>query len=221
MQKTGIEYLDFTYNIVKGRCPNTDCPIFSDCYMKRAPSCWAVEKNPALHLDTKTLFQKFPDEPSIIGVGYNIELFHEKIPSAYIEAGLKEIRERGQNHTWLFLTKCPARYAEFDFPKNCWLGVTATHRKEIPLGRWMGKQNHRNTLFLSLEPLFERPALPLWADWIIVGAITGKSSKEYQPLREWIESIVRLCRDHSKPIFLKNNLRSIWGNRLIQEFPQT
>ena len=27
-------------------------------------------------------------------------------------------------HRFLFLTKNPKRYREFEFPKNCWLGAT-------------------------------------------------------------------------------------------------
>lgn len=226
MQKTGIEYLNYTYNFVKGRCPNTDCSIYEDCYMKRTPSCWAIEKNPILRLDTKTLFEKFPDEPKRIGIGFNLELFHKKVPSTYIEAGLKEIRKRGQRHTWLFLTKCPERYAEFDFPKNCWLGVTVTNQDEShkldhlkKISQWYKKSG--NVVFVSHEPLLGViKSLPIWLNWDIIGALTGPTAKKYQPHRLWIDEMIRGCNQIMIPVFLKNNLAPIWGDKLIQEYPK-
>ena len=224
MQETGIEYLDFTYNYVKGKCPNTDCPVYWDCYMKRPPGSWAVKKNPTLRLATKTLFEKFPDKPCKIGVGFNLELFHKKIPRGYIEAGLKEIRERGQRHTWIFLSKCPERYAEFDFPESCWLGVTVTGEEKDYTSKIMNMINQKkgkNLLFISMEPLLKRfwTVYLLDFNWWILGALTGSQAKKYPVDREWIESLSFEAKLANIPIFLKNNLAPIWGGKLIQEFP--
>lgn len=75
--------------------------------------------------------------------------------------------------------------------------------------------------FISFEPLLDdvmdNPRIHLAAfDWIIIGAQT----KPYNPPeREWVESIMdsaALCRI---PVFLKNNLKPLMGEKLIQEFP--
>ena len=73
--------------------------------------------------------------------------------------------------------------------------------------------------YLSIEPLIAEPfALPP-TKWVIVGAETGNRKNKVIPKREWIEHIVNECKMAGIPIFLKNSLASIWGERLIQEFP--
>lgn len=216
MQKTGIEYLDFTYNTVKGKCPR-GCWY---CYMNRPPSSWAIQKNPMLRLDERVLAQKFPNNGSLIGVGYNIEMFHEKIPSKWIQATINNIRERGQKDTFLFLTKNPARYAEFDFSKNCWLGVTVTRDSDHPDQRIF--IHKKNLSFISYEPLFEVCRIQVHSRWNIIGALTGPQAQKYTPDKKWIDQMVFTSQVLNAPIFLKDNLKEVWGEeKLIQEYPRT
>ena len=56
-------------------------------------------------------------------------------------------------------------------------------------------------------------------DWLILGRLTGYG-KKHDPPRDWIESRVRIMKNAGIPIFLKNNLKDIWGEPLIQEFPE-
>ena len=56
-------------------------------------------------------------------------------------------------------------------------------------------------------------------NWIIVGAETGNHKGKVIPKREWIENIVSECRKQKVPVFLKNSLKEIWGEPLIQEYP--
>lgn len=56
-------------------------------------------------------------------------------------------------------------------------------------------------------------------EWIIVGAETGKRKDKVIPQREWIEKLLELCRKANIPIFMKSSLADIWGEPLIQEFP--
>ena len=39
------------------------------------------------------------------------------------------------------------------------------------------------------------------------------------PKKEWIENIVNYCKEKNVPVFMKNNLKDIWQEPLIQEFP--
>lgn len=81
--------------------------------------------------------------------------------------------------------------------------------------------------FLSIEPLLEpfdsnqsdSMTLLCAPKWIIIGAMTGPSSKEHQPRREWVQNIVEAAREVDVPVFMKQNLAETWGDGLIQEFP--
>jgi len=76
--------------------------------------------------------------------------------------------------------------------------------------------------FISFEPLMNDIDIIEELtnfDWIIIGALTGYG-KKYQPEKMWIHNIVDECKYQDIPIFLKNNLKEIWGEPLIQEFPR-
>ena len=54
-------------------------------------------------------------------------------------------------------------------------------------------------------------------DWIIIGGMTGKDA--IQPKEEWITELLDQAMAYSIPVFIKNNLKSIWKKKLRQEFP--
>ncbi len=82
-------------------------------------------------------------------------------------------------------------------------------------------KNFRNT-FVSLEPLLRGPIshYVYLVDWIIIGALTGAKSQEFKPKLEWIEDVVSNAERLKIPIFMKNNLKSIWKDDLMQQFPK-
>jgi len=131
------------------------------------------------------------------------DLFGDWVPDKWIKAILEVVRDNPQ-HTFQFLTKNPKRYLEFEFPKNCWLGVTITNSKDgwriVDLVR---KDNYR---FVSLEPLIGGfgKEFNMWikgVDLIIIGAMTGMGKKNVIPKKEWIDNI------QHKNIFYKNNIK--------------
>ena len=78
--------------------------------------------------------------------------------------------------------------------------------------------------FLSIEPLLDDVTIWLenggyFPDWLIVGAMTGPGSKDHQPRREWVERLVNYARERNIPLFMKGNLKAVWGDDLIQEYP--
>jgi protein gp37 len=102
--------------------------------------------------------------------------------------------------------------------ENMWFGQTITGNEND--GEYLFYAGY-NT-FLSIEPLLgEFKAVDMWKHfrWVIIGAETGNRKGKIIPKREWIDNIVKRCRDHNVPVFLKNNLASIWGEPLIQEYP--
>lgn len=56
--------------------------------------------------------------------------------------------------------------------------------------------------------------------WVIVGTETGRRRDKVIPKREWIEGIINECRKNGTPVFMKSSLAEIWGEPLIQEFPE-
>ena len=58
-------------------------------------------------------------------------------------------------------------------------------------------------------------------EWVIVGAESGNRKGKVTPKREWIEKIVRLCKDAGKPIFMKDSLIPIMGEKnMLREYPE-
>ena len=74
--------------------------------------------------------------------------------------------------------------------------------------------------FISFEPLLEDLDFYLYQkiDWIIIGRLTQHGYK-HDPKLRWITKIVRNCADYGVKVFLKDNLKPIWGNNLIQQLP--
>jgi len=137
----------------------------------------------------------------------------------WIEA-IIQVAEDNPQHIFMFLTKNPARYRQFSFPENCWLGTTVTSYRDqhriLDLPRW--EENGRTLNFVSFEPLLDEVCLGSWVwgyiDWIIIGAQTNP----YKPPRpEWVSSLIEGARMAGVAVFLKDNLR--WPEK-IQEFPR-
>ena len=124
------------------------------------------------------------------------DLFGDWIPKTWIWEVIHTCI-RCPQHTFMFLTKNPKRYAEFEFPGNCWLGSTMTTSYTSYLS--MSKTNR---IFVSIEPIltggFESINFSN-VDLIIIGADSTPGAKP--PKREWVDSI-----KHPN-IWYKENLR--------------
>lgn len=138
-----------------------------------------------------------------IFVGSMCDLFGDWVPSSVINRILDVAYNCGQ-HQFLFLTKNPSRYKEFEFPRNCWLGATITKMEDFIGYYEHGGITNKNKCFLSIEPLLGgfSPIIEFGFDKIIVGAMTGPGA--VKPTREWIESI-----KHSN-IYYKQSIRDLY-----------
>lgn len=78
--------------------------------------------------------------------------------------------------------------------------------------------------FISIEPLIEKEdwitSYFFLAKWIIIGAMTGPESKEYAPNQKVIRYILDTAKRCKIPVFMKNNLKPYWSEKLIQDFPE-
>jgi len=238
MNKTDIEWCDQTWNPITGCLHGCEY-----CYAKKIVNRFGGGKSwdrgsyysEKLHvLFTKpekpypfyfepTLHRYRLDEPQHIKKPQNIfvcsmaDLFGEWVPDEWIEAVL-DACEKAPQHRYLFLTKNPKRYEKYInryMPSNMWFGWTQTK----PCGL-IFSTHHSWQSFLSLEPIQAEFPLPNpQCDWVIVGAETGNRKGKVIPKREWIENIVRECRLHGIPVFMKDSLKKTWGEPLIQEYP--
>jgi len=229
MQRTKIEWTHgpngepgYTWNPIKGICP-VDCKTpdgKSYCYARRMYQRFDKsifgKYGPEPRLDLDTLMVDFPKKPSRIFVCSTFELFHP-LADPYRNNVFKHINISPE-HTFIILTKMPERI-DRPMPDNVWLGTTITqfdeYARKIPLAKAKARIK-----FLSIEPMLGPlpEVIYMGVDWLIVGRLTGYGHK-YDPGRSWIDRIVGGCKEGRIPIFLKNNLQEIWGQKLIQEWP--
>lgn len=148
------------------------------------------------------------------------DLFGDWVPREWIESVLQVVHECPW-HEFLFLTKNPIRYREFDLPPNAWAGTTVTNQNDLERIGYLPLEGNR---FISIEPLLGdidfarrpyRSAIP-FVDWIIIGAQTGPGA--VVPDQKWVQSIIDQARARGIPVFIKENVR--WPE-VIREFPET
>lgn len=230
MQRTRIEWADHTWNPVMGLCP-VDCKLpdgRSYCYARRMykrfkwmDSLDGVDEKAILMKEWELYEPAKLKKPSKIFVCSTIELFHPEVK--FNTGAIFNVIKENPQHTFQILTKFPQNI-DRAMPDNVWLGVTVTKgsdegwRKIYDLDRAKAKLK-----FISFEPLLGLLNQSFISnaesfDWFIFGRLTGYG-KEHDPDKRWIEPAIDYFRGYKKPVFLKNNLKEIWGEPLIQEFP--
>jgi len=236
MQRTKIEWTDYTWNPIKGLCP-VDCKLPDGrdyCYARRMYQRFKWEKKPYFFYP-EVMRPYEIKEPKKIFVCSTFELFHpitntllfpltEGSDITYRDMVFKVIKENPQ-HIFQILTKFP-QYINHPIPDNVWLGVTITKPIEMYPKIKSLYQTQAKLKFISFEPLLGDVGqfrfqgwLEQHVDWIIVGRLTGHGHK-YDPKDYWITSLVYHAKAFKTPIFLKDNLKEIWREPLIQEFPR-
>ncbi|GHU33564.1 hypothetical protein AGMMS50256_25710 [Betaproteobacteria bacterium] len=137
------------------------------------------------------------------------DLFHEEVPTDYIEQ-VFDVIARANQHTFQILTKRADRMSAFfmgkKVPPNAWLGVSVEDRQYgVPRIDALRKVNAA-IRFLSVEPLLENVGT-LNLDcihWVIVG---GESGPKARPMKEeWVDSIRAQCEAAQVAFFFKQ-----WG----------
>ena len=186
MSRSTIEWTEVTWN------PVTGCTKISDgckyCYAERMANrlqAMGLEKYRdgfAVTVHENTLGEPLTwRKPRLVFVNSMSDLFHDAVPSTFIEAVFK-VMNRASQHTFQVLTKRPSRAVVLDnrlsWTPNIWLGTS------IESERWLGRierlrATSARTRFLSLEPLLgPLHGIPLQGiDWVIVGGESGPRAR--------------------------------------------
>jgi len=147
-----------------------------------------------------------------IFVGSSGDTFGEWVPRENIKQ-IIEVFYRHPKVNFLCLTKNPARYKEFEFPGNAWLGTTVFDTDALNRGRYADflEVRHRGIKFVSVEPIIGDVAKLLRSgtrpDWVILGAMTGRFKKKYPPKREHVENVIFHCEANDIPLLIKRNVK--------------
>lgn len=217
MQKTNIEWTDFTSNPVKGLCP-VACPY---CYARAIYRRFKWDETIRVDWAELHRLEYQPPPGAKVFVGSMIDLFHPAIQREWLEATMACVRDR-PDVTYQFLTKCPQRLKEFSpFPSNAWVGVSATTQAmfdEAALRLW---DIDAETRFISVEPMLEfiDPSPGFFPpDLVIIGAQT-KPTK--MPELEWVSNLESYLRIYKVPVFEKDSLAPLFPEReLRREWPK-
>jgi protein gp37 len=129
-------------------------------------------------------------KPSRIFVVFMGDLFGDWVDRDWILKVIKVAKFNPQ-HTFMFLTKNPKRYLEFEFPANSMLGCTLVNEYAhvVHAGFMKTLKIRGNRTFVSIEPIhspFRKVKFNMF-DLVIIGAETGR--KPVIPFREWVDSI--------------------------------
>ena len=246
MEKTRIDWCDSTWNPVTGcyhgceycyargianrfgsfetidgtniKALNTGSTLNCIEVKTRVGNPYPVKFTPTLHRYRLNEYEQ--KEGRNIFVCSMADLFGSWVPDSWIEEVFAACEKAPQHH-YLFLTKNPGRYVELinntDFfvrtQRNMWFGYSYTGKNSR---QWW---NPDYNIFASVEPIMEPVESP-HCKWLIVGAETGNRKDKVIPEKSWIESLLEECRKYDIPMFMKASLAEIWGEQLIQEFPE-
>lgn len=212
-----IGWTDITKNPIKGICKGGCWYCF---YSGNRGIAKRFKHNPEIILRLDVL-DFLPKNPKKIFLCSTHDLFGDWISKTWRDLIFANLSYYPQ-HTFQILTKFPQNI-DREMPDNVWLGVTVTEEKAEEVYRIYDlKKAKARIKFISFEPLFSDIHYDLSnseIDWIIVGRLTGYGNR-FDPKREWIERLVHNAEIDYQQIFLKNNLKDIWKEPLIQEFPK-
>jgi protein gp37 len=203
MNKTKIEWCDYTINPIKGLCLYA-CPY---CYARKMYKRFHWKEEVTLRLDELNKIEKIK-EPSRIFLCSTHDLFGDWIPDKWIFDIITECHRYPQ-HTFLLLTKNPKRYLDFTFRGNFWLGQTVIKKEDYK------EISNDNIKFVSFEPLLDEEIgnYRFPTDWYIVGGLTPTPKHSHAA----IDKILSQASYFNTPVFIKHNAHY---PKIRQEFPK-
>lgn len=179
-------------------------------------------------------------KPRNIFVCSMADLFGHWVPDEWIAEVLKAC-DAAPQHRYLFLTKVPSRYEKISSLMPSWEEMYLEKSRPVMMfgasatdDAMMAVAYKSNAEWVSVEPILE-PIEPEWFisasgsngdystfrrwEWVVIGAETGNSKHKTVPKREWVEEIVKVCKEYGTPVFMKDSLRDLMRDAFRQEFP--
>lgn len=179
-------------------------------------------------------------KPRTIFVCSMADLFGYWVPDEWIAEVLKAC-DAAPQHRYLFLTKAPSRYEKISSLMPSWEEMYLEKSRPVMMfgasatdDAMMAVAYKSNAEWVSVEPILE-PIEPEWFisasgsngdystfrrwEWVVIGAETGNSKHKTVPKREWVEEIVKVCKEYGTPVFMKDSLRDMMRDGFRQEFP--
>lgn len=213
MQTTNISWAVYSYNPVTG-CSKIG-PECTNCYAEtfsrrqgRTDEPWTHEHaaaNVTMHTDRLAEPQTYhyPEGPGRVFVGSMTDMFHREVDREFVQRALNRCTEHPR-HLWMFLTKRPARAAEWrlDWPANTMLGVSVGSG---PGGEYPNTTHRIEQLrdvdapqkWVSFEPLVEpvgEVALD-HIDFAVVGGESAPADVRREMDHRWAREILTQCRE--------------------------
>lgn len=148
-------------------------------------------------------------KPTVYFVNSMGDLFHSKVPFAFIDEVMNTIKATPQ-HIYQVLTKRPRvmknYFASREVPANAWIGVSVENRTHGLPRIDVLREIDAAVRFLSVEPLLEDLGKLDLTDihWVIVGGESGARARPMRP--EWVANVKRQCRAADAAFFFKQ-----WG----------
>ena len=132
------------------------------------------------------------------------DLFGDWVPNEWINQILAVCKKTPQ-WIYIFLTKNPKRYLEFEFPENSWIGATGDTQKRTNVSLDIfSKLNNNRIKFLSCEPLLEPIKLKRNSiDWLIMDSQSKSSgAKEFIPPWKWFSDLISEAQQMKIKVYL-------------------
>ena len=216
--KSEIEWTDATWNPVRG-CTKIS-PGCKHCYAETfAERFRGVKGHPYEQgFDLRLVPEKLAEplkwaSPKTIFVNSMSDLFHEKVPDAYIEQ-VAQVMQMANWHTFQVLTKRADRMGKLLASRlagaaklpHIWWGTSVEN-----VNHGVPRIDHLRRApaavrFLSVEPLLEDLGeLDLSGiGWVIVGGESGAGARPMK--KEWVDRLRTQCDEAGIPFFFKQ-----WG----------
>jgi len=209
MNKSPIEWCDYTANPVRGKCA-LDCHY---CYVSAQRRRFKTSEEVTFYPEVLDAIHALKKSATVF-VGSSHDLFGWWVNAEWLGKTLTTCAMTPQ-HEYVFLTKNPERYAYWDKPNTNVVvkkftryfgsSIDTVARAEAT-NPFMG-----NLDFLSIEPLLEDVAHHI--NWmtvkaIIIGAQTGKGA--IRPEKEWVENLIEQADHFGVKVFIKDNLLKLY-----------
>jgi len=221
MNKTKIDWCDYTWNPISGCSPISEgC---KNCFAERVSARFKLPwGKPVFHPEKleEPLRTKKPGKVFVCSMS---DLFHEDVKPEWIWQIWTAMLKAPQ-HTFIVLTKRAKRmkavvkeiysqnpHLSTPLP-NVWIGVTAENQRTADERIPLLLRNSFSKRFVSVEPMLGPINLEetkgYWGgiglDWIVCGGESGAGARPMHP--DWVRGLRDQCKAASVPFFFKQ-----WG----------